>query len=98
MPLRYEDRVWMSSSTTGTGTFTLGSAITGHRSFGSAIADGDTCFYRAAEVDANGLETGAFEIGYGTYTASGTTLSRDWVIASSNANGAVPVIASKGTV
>lgn len=97
MPLRYEDRVLVASSTTGTGTFTLGSAIAGHRTFGSAINDGDTVFYRAEEVDGGGIPTGAFEIGYGTYTASGTTLSRDKVLISSGSR-ATPVIQSVGTV
>ncbi len=97
MPLKYEDRVLMSSSTTGTGTFTLGSAITGHRSFGSALSNGDTCFYHAEEVDADGLPTGSWEIGYGTYTASGTTLSRDRVLISSGTP-ALPVFESIGSV
>jgi hypothetical protein len=96
MSLEYADRVLVACSTYDADDFTIGSAIVGHRSFSSAITDGATVFYRAAEVDGDGIETGDWEIGYGTF-ASGL-LTREWIIASSLANGAVPVIATKGTV
>lgn len=71
-----KDRVKETSTTTGTGTFTLAGAATGFASF-SAIGDGNTTYYT--------ITAGSqWEVGIGIYTASGTTLSRDTVLASSN--------------
>lgn len=78
MALVVKDRVKVSTTTTGTGTLTLGSAATGFQSF-SVIGDGNTTYYTITDVG-----TGAWEVGIGTYTASGTTLSRDAVLESSN--------------
>lgn len=64
------------SSTTGTGTLTLGSAVPGSLSF-SSLTNGEIVTYRISD----GVST---EIGYGTYTASGATLSRDTVLSSTN--------------
>lgn len=77
------DRVKDTTTTTGAGTVTLAnSAPTGFRTFGSVLANGDTCFYC--------IEAGAeWEVGLGTYATSGTTLARTTVLASSNAGAAV---------
>jgi hypothetical protein len=83
MALIVKDRVREITSTTGTGTITLTAAVVGFQSF-SVIGDGNQTYYTI--VDA---ATGAFEVGIGTYTASGTTLSRDTVLESSNANALV---------
>lgn len=85
---KFYDRVQESSTTTGTGTYTLAGAITGFQSF-SALGNGNSCHYCAQEVDGNGNPSGGWEVGVGTYTASGTTLSRDVIVASSNSNAAV---------
>jgi hypothetical protein len=81
MPLVVKDRVQETSTTTGTGTFTLAGAVSGFQSF-SAIGDGNTTYYAIVL----GSE---WEVGLGTYTSSGTTLSRDTILESSNGGTAV---------
>lgn len=88
MALVNRDRVLETSTTTGTGTYTLAGAVTGYQSF-SAIGNANTCYYSAWEVDGSGNPSGGWEVGLGTYTASGTTLARTSVIASSNGGAAV---------
>ena len=83
MALVVKDRVKVSSTTTGTGTFTLGSAAAGFQDF-SVIGDGNTTYYTIA-----GVGSSEWEVGIGTYTASGTTLSRDVILSSSNSDNAV---------
>lgn len=77
------DRVRETTTTTGTGTVTLAGAVTGFQTF-SAIGDGNTTYYTIA-----GQGTSEWEVGIGTYTSSGTTLSRDSILASSNSGSAV---------
>lgn len=78
MALVLKDRVQETSTTAGTGTLTLAGAIAGFQAF-SAIGNGNTTYYSIVDSTA-----GTWEVGIGTYTASGTTLSRDTVLASSN--------------
>jgi hypothetical protein len=83
MALVLKDRVKETSTTTGTGTFTLAGASTGFQAF-SVIGNGNTTYYTIA------LQGGSeFEVGIGTYTLSGTTLSRTTILASSNSGNAV---------
>ena len=81
MALVVKDRVKEISTTTGTGTFTLGGAADGFQSF-SVIGDGNQTYYAISD----GTD---WEVGIGTYTASGTTLSRDTILESSNSGSAV---------
>jgi hypothetical protein len=83
MALVVKDRVKVTTATTGTGTLTLGSAQAGFQDF-SVIGDGNTTYYTITDAG-----TGAWEVGIGTYTASGTTLSRDFVLESSNSGSLV---------
>lgn len=87
-----KDRVKETTTTTGTGTLTLAGALTGFDAF-SEIGDGNNTYYACTD----GTD---FEVGIGTYTLSGTTLSRDTVLESSSTkitadvNGAVSASAS----
>jgi hypothetical protein len=83
MALVVKDRVRETTTTTGTGTVTLGGAATGFQSF-SVIGNGNTTFY-TIQLD----NTNEWEVGIGTYTSSGTTLSRDTILESSNSGSAV---------
>lgn len=79
---KYADRVKETTTTTGTAAIALGGAQTGFRSFSSAYAVGDSVPY--AVSSSGGSE---WEVGYGTFT--GTTITRDTVLASSNSNALV---------
>lgn len=78
-----KDRVKETTTTTGTGTVTLAGAVSGYQSF-SAIGNANSTYYTIA-----GQGTSEWEVGIGTYTSSGTTLSRDTVLASSNSGSLV---------
>ena len=77
------DRVQETTTSTGTGTITLAGASTGFQSF-SASGNGNNTYYTIA-----GRTTSEWEVGIGTYTASGTTLSRDTVLSSSTSGSLV---------
>jgi hypothetical protein len=92
MALVLADRVQETTTTTGTGTVTLAGAVSGYQSF-SAVGNGNTTYYTIA--DQSGTN---WEVGIGTYTSSGTTLSRDTVLSSSNAGSLVTFTAGTKNV
>ena len=81
MALVVKDRVQETTVTVGTITLVLLGAVSGFQSF-SAIGNGNTTYYAVV----GGTE---WEVGIGTYTLIGTTLSRDTILASSNGGSAV---------
>lgn len=81
MALIVKDRVKETSTTSGTGTLTLAGAVAGFQSF-TTIGDGNTTYYAITDG-------ASWEVGIGTFTLSGTTLSRDVILASSNAGAAI---------
>jgi hypothetical protein len=83
MAIVVKDRVKETSATAGTGTLTLAGAVTGFQAF-SAIGNGNVTYF--AIVDST---TGAWEVNYGTYTSSGTTLTRNNPPLSSSSAGAL---------
>ena len=82
MALEIHDRVKETTTTTGTGTYTLAGAVTGFETFTANLDNSDTTYYCCTDNT-------DFEIGIGTFTSSGTTLARTTILASSNSNSAV---------
>jgi len=85
MALVVKDRVKEQTTTTGTGSVTLGGAVSGFQTFGSAVGNANTTYYAIVHQTAD-----EWEVGLGTYTSAGTVLSRDTILDSSNSGSAVP--------
>jgi hypothetical protein len=85
MALALYDRIKESTNTVGTGTLTLAGAVSGFQSF-AAVGNGNTTYYTITSGT-------AWEVGIGTYTSAGTTLSRDTVLSSSAGGSKIPVAA-----
>lgn len=83
MALVIKDRVKELTTTGSTGAVTLAGAVTGYQAF-STIGNGNTTYYTIQDTAA-----GTWEVGIGTYSSSGNTLSRDTVLASSNSGNLV---------
>lgn len=83
-----EDRVQETSTTTGTGSFTLAGAVAGFRAFSAVCSTNDLFPYTIEAVDGSGIPTGEWETGIGTYSGA-NTLARTTVLESSNAGAAV---------
>ena len=83
MALILGNRIKEATTTNGTGTVTLSGAAVGFQSF-AAVGNGNTTYYCIASQTLS-----EWEVGIGTYTLSGTTLSRGTVLSSSNAGALV---------
>jgi hypothetical protein len=81
MALVLKDRVKETTTTTSTGTYTLAGAVTGFQSF-AVVGNGNSTYYTVTDGT-------NWEVGVGTYTSSGTFLSRDTILESSNGGSAV---------
>ena len=82
MALVIADRVRETTTTTGTGDYTLAGAVGGYQSFSDVCSDGDTTYYVVTDNT-------DWEIGVATFTLSGTTLARTAIYQSSNSDAAV---------
>lgn len=83
MALVLKDRVRETTTSTGTGAVTLAGPYSGFQAF-SVIGNGNTTYYAISDPN-----TGDWEVGLGTYTSAGNTLSRDTVLESTNSGSLV---------
>jgi|TARA_B110000971_G_C19933514_1_gene465176 hypothetical protein len=84
MALVINDRVKVTSTTTGTGAVALGAAQTGFESFADGIGNNNTTYYTIFNQG-----TAEFEVGLGTLDGTSANLTRTTVISSSNSDNAV---------
>ena len=84
MALVINDRVKVTSTTTGTGAMALGAAVTGFETFAQGIGNNNTTYYCIFNQGTN-----EFEVGLGTLDGSSANLTRTTVISSSNSDAAV---------
>ena len=82
MALVLADRVQQTGSANTTVSFTLSGSVTGYQSF-AVIGNGNTTFYSATDTGGN------WEVGIGTYSTTGPTLTRTTILASSSSGTAV---------
>jgi len=82
MALALNDRVQQQGTANTTVSFTLTSLVTGFQSF-AVVGNGNTTYYSATDAAGN------WEVGIGTYSTTGPTLTRTTILSSSNSNTAV---------
>lgn len=89
MALALANRILETCTSPGTGAVTLLGAVTGYQAFSTGVGNGNTTYYCIAD------QTGAnWEVGIGTYSSTGPTLTRTTPLAGSSAT---PVNFSSGT-
>ena len=93
MALVLNDRVKETTTTTGTGTLTLGGAVTGFETFAAGIGNSNTTYY--AVILPGSAE---FEVGLGTLSSDSSTIARTTIISSSNSDSAVNFSAGTQTI
>jgi hypothetical protein len=82
MALVLSDRTQQTGSANTTVSFTLSGSVTGFQTF-AVIGNGNTTYYSSFDA------TGNWEVGLGTYSTTGPTLTRTTILASSNSGTAV---------
>jgi hypothetical protein len=82
MPLVVYDRVQQTGTANTTVSFTLTGSVLGYQSF-AVVGNGNTTYYAATDASGN------WEVGLGTYSTTGPTLTRTTIISSSNSGSAV---------
>lgn len=93
MAFVYSDRVKEESSSVGVTPVVLTGALPGFRDFATGVGDTNETYYTIFNAADN-----TWEVGIGTYSAGGNSLSRDTIVASSNANAAVNFAVGTKTV
>jgi len=82
MALTLADRVQQTGTANTTVSFTLSGSVTGYQSF-AVVGNGNTTYYAATDASGN------WEVGIGTYSTTGPTLTRTTILSSSNSGSAV---------
>ena len=82
MALVVYDRVQETATANTTVSFTLAGAVAGFQSF-AVVGNTNTTYYSATDASGN------WEVGLGTYSTTGPTLTRTTILSSSNSNAAV---------
>lgn len=90
MALVLKSRVKETTSSTGTGAFTLAGAVNGFQAFSAVMSVGDITYYSVTD----GTD---WEIGVGTYSAE-NTITRTTVLESSNSNSLVDFADGEKTI
>ena len=93
MALVLNDRVKETTTTTGTGTLTLGGAVTGFETFATGVGNSNTTYYAVTLPG-----TAEFEVGLGTLSSDSSTIARTTIISSSNSDSAVNFSAGTKTI
>jgi len=93
MALVLADRVQETTTSTGTGAVILAGAVNGYQTFSAGVGNGNTCYYTIYDNTSF-----AWEVGIGTYTSSGNTLTRNTILSSSNSGSAINLAGNTAAV